>query len=35
MRKIDVANLCVKERDFIGYLIDKSRSIQIESNASI
>jgi len=35
MNKIDVASLCVKERDFIRCLIDKSRSNQIENNASI
>lgn len=35
LKKIDVAGLCVEERDFIDYLLDKRNSNQIESNASI
>lgn len=34
MKKIDVIGLYVEERDFLGYLLDKSNSIQIESNPS-
>jgi len=29
LKKIDVVGLCVEERDFIGYLLDKNNRNQI------